>query len=127
MGNAIELYHADGKSAGVYYCEKCRRVSQKKEHAEKCCKPTKCRYCGKDSGGKDCLACPACERKNEAIREAARFEKANGWVCHETIVGMLERYRIRPAEKLIASLREDEEHETVIAAQQRTDAPTSNQ
>ncbi len=84
--NAIELYHQDGKSTGVFYCTKCRCVKRTKEEADKCCEPTKCQYCGKESGHQNYLCCDTCKEINEAKKEADRFEKAekktawDGWV-----------------------------------------------
>ena len=45
--NAKELFLKDGKSAGVYYCLKCKLVHKLIESAEECCKPYKCQDCGK--------------------------------------------------------------------------------
>lgn len=87
--NAIELYHQDGKSTGVFYCTQCRCVKRTKEEADKCCEPTKCQYCGKESGRQHYLACESCDRANQAKKEADRFEKAEkktewgGWVYLE--------------------------------------------
>jgi hypothetical protein len=87
--NAIELYHQDGKSTGVFYCTTCRCVKRTKEEADKCCEPTKCQYCGKESGRQHYLACESCDRANQAKKEADRFEKAekktewDGWVYLE--------------------------------------------
>ena len=86
--NAIELYHQDGKSAGVHYCEKCRCVKRTREEADKCCEPTKCQYCGKETGRQYYLACESCDRANQEKNERERFEKAkkltqsewDGWV-----------------------------------------------
>lgn len=84
--NAIELYHQDGKSACVFYCAQCRHVKRTKEEADKCCEPTKCQYCGKETGRQYSFACDSCDRENQAKKEADRFEKAkkltewDGWV-----------------------------------------------
>jgi hypothetical protein len=82
--NAIELYHQDGKSAGIYYCEKCRIVARTKEQAEECCSPRKCK-CGTICE-KGYFQCRPCIEKEREDREKARFEKAekvtswDGWV-----------------------------------------------
>jgi hypothetical protein len=87
--NAIELYHQDGRSAGVFYCAKCRLVRLTKEEAETCCEPLKCKCCGKETGRKYYLTCEPCDLANEARKEAERFEKAkkvtewDGWVYLE--------------------------------------------
>lgn len=84
--NAIELFHADAKSAGVFYCAKCRYVARSKDDADKCCEPTKCRYCGKPSGRQHWLCCDACQKINDEKKESERFQKAkkvtewDGWV-----------------------------------------------
>lgn len=84
--NAIELYHQDGKSAGIFYCSSCRHVKRTEGEANECCTPTKCRYCGKESGRQHYLACESCDRANQAKKEEERFEKArkltewDGWV-----------------------------------------------
>jgi len=87
--NAIELYHHDGKSTGVFYCTECRCVKRTKEEADKCCEPTKCQYCGKESGRQYYLSCESCDRANQDKEEAERFDKAekktewDGWVYYE--------------------------------------------
>ncbi len=74
--DSIELFHQDGKSSKIFYCSKCRIVWPDKEKADRCCEPTKCQYCGKESGRQHYLACGPCDRANEIKRETARFEKA---------------------------------------------------
>lgn len=37
--NATELFHSDGKTAGVWYCAECRVVHKDQPGAEQCCKP----------------------------------------------------------------------------------------
>jgi hypothetical protein len=87
--NATELYHQDGKSAGVFYCTACRCVQRTKEEADQCCAPTKCRDCGQETGRKWYVTCAECDRKNRLKQEAERFEKAekrtgwDGWVYRE--------------------------------------------
>lgn len=87
--NAIELYHQDGKSTGVFYCTNCRCVKPDKDAADKCCEPTKCQYCGKESGRQYYLACESCDYANQVKKESDRFEKAekrtqwDGWVYLE--------------------------------------------
>jgi hypothetical protein len=73
--NAIELFHQDGKSAKVFYCEKCRIVAPTQDQAEQCCRPYKCDMCGGDTE-KHYTRCQACRDKVDAQREHERFEKA---------------------------------------------------
>lgn len=87
---AKELFHADGKTAGIHYCTKCRRVAMTKELAESCCKPNKCQMCGNDSEG-HWLVCEPCRKAKEVAKEAELFEKAEkvteyaGFVFAESI------------------------------------------
>jgi hypothetical protein len=75
--NAKELYHQDGKTAGIWHCGECRIVARTLEQAEQCCSPYKCTYCGCDVDRKNYrTACPDCIAKNDVAKEAARFEKA---------------------------------------------------
>lgn len=74
--NAIELFHADGKTAGIYHCEKCRIVKRTKAEADQCCAPVKCADCGSENVPKYYTVCDACRHKKEADREAERFAKA---------------------------------------------------
>ena len=83
--NATELFHKDGRTAGVFYCEKCRRVKRTETEANKCCQPYTCSTCGKECR-QYWTICDACnEAKTEAV-EVERFEKAekvaewSGWV-----------------------------------------------
>jgi hypothetical protein len=73
--NAIELFHQDGKSAKVFYCEKCRIVAKTQEQAEQCCRPLKCDMCGNDTE-RYYFRCRECRDKEDAQRERDRFEKA---------------------------------------------------
>lgn len=87
--NATELYLKDGRFAGIFYCSECHLVKLTKDQADRCCEPTKCQYCGKESGRKHYLACESCERANQLKKEAERFDKAekltqwDGWVFLE--------------------------------------------
>ena len=74
--NATELYLKEGKSAGVFYCEKCRNVAGSQHLAEQCCKNYLCSKCGKDTGSRSWLVCDACRAADEVAKERARFEKA---------------------------------------------------
>lgn len=66
--NATELYLKDGRSAGIWYCEKCRIVSKDKETAEKCCAPWHCKTCGEE-----------CERYRMLCRECRDAEANEQW------------------------------------------------
>jgi len=78
--NATELYLADGRHTGVYYCEQCKVTHHTKEFAEVCCNPAKC-VCGADCSQyrTKCNACIDLELKE---KEKARFvaaEKVTDW------------------------------------------------
>lgn len=83
--NATELYHKDGTSAGVYYCEKCRCVGASVAAAEDCCRPNKCDRCGREVNRYH-YRCDECWKLDRARQEQERFEKAekltewDGWV-----------------------------------------------
>ena len=87
--NAIELYLEHGKSAGIFYCEKCRQVAGSQVLAEQCCQNYLCSKCGKDVGSRSWLVCDACRAADETAKERERFEKAekltawDGWVYLE--------------------------------------------
>lgn len=90
--NATELFLADQRSAGIYFCSECRHVKRTAEEANACCGPYTCSYCGVDVPRKNFrTACPDCIAKNEVIKEAARFEAAkkvtdhDGWIYAEGI------------------------------------------
>jgi hypothetical protein len=74
--NATELFHADGKSAGIFYCAKCRLVKPGKEQAEECCKPDLCNHCGKETGRKYFKICDTCERVQQIMRDDDRYAAA---------------------------------------------------
>jgi hypothetical protein len=73
--NAIELFHQNGKTAGVFYCEKCRSVHANKQSAERCCMPFKCDMCGAPSA-RDWLLCEICRQRFMEEKEAERFRKS---------------------------------------------------
>ena len=81
-----ELYLKDGRSAGVFYCSKCRIVAREKEQADNCCVPRKCDTCGAEIGNS---YCEPCADNREIEKEKARFEAAekvtswDGWVFSE--------------------------------------------
>jgi len=79
--SAIELHHADGKTAGIFYCSQCRIVARTKEEAEFCHGERICE-CGKKiesihSRQSKCSECDGKEwKEKERKREAERFEVA---------------------------------------------------
>lgn len=101
--NATELYLKDGRSAGIFFCEKCKIVAHSKSLAEQCCNNYKCQDCGNDTGSRLWLVCDRCRDMREIKREQERYEKADkvtewaGWVFDgsdyfESIDDMAERY-----------------------------------
>ena len=80
--NAQELFLKDGKSSGVFFCEKCRMTARTQEAAEQCCKSYVCRTCGKDTKERFRLICDACWNAEQEATELARFnaaEKVYDW------------------------------------------------
>jgi hypothetical protein len=78
--SAIALHLADGTTAGIYYCGKCRHVARTQAEAEQCCKPRVC-ACGKKTEGY-WTVCHDCREKAERAKEAKRFadaEKLTAW------------------------------------------------
>lgn len=86
--NAIELFHSDGKPAGIFYCEKCRIAKRTKEEAAQCCAPAKCEDCGSEALQHYYTVCDPCRHKRDTAREAERFANAekvtewNGVILH---------------------------------------------
>lgn len=81
--NATELFLADGRSAGIFFCAECRNVKRTETEAAECCAPDKCSYCGTEIPRKNYrTACPDCIEAKEREKEAARFaaaEKVEQW------------------------------------------------
>jgi hypothetical protein len=78
---AIELYHQDGHSAGIYYCSECKIVARTKEEAEHCHGERLCISCGKQFKRYGYYKlCEECEHKEwtekEQKKEQERFEQA---------------------------------------------------
>ena len=88
--NATELFLKEGKSAGVFYCEKCRFIHRTSAEADQCCQPYKCDKCGKEIE-RYRTRCNACRNAADEEVERVRFEKAekltawDGWVFSEGI------------------------------------------
>lgn len=82
--NATELFHKDGRTAAVWYCDKCRLVKRTEQEAAQCCLPNIC-VCGKECRNYYTV-CDACLALKRERREQERFEKAekvtqwDGWV-----------------------------------------------
>lgn len=84
---AIELFHKDGHSAGVWYCDKCRAVSLTKEQADAChgerlcaCgKPTSTRYNPKCRECDDRDFKAKCEREEEDLFDKAAKIASKDW------------------------------------------------
>ena len=80
MSEAIELYKADGKTAGIFYCSECRVVYRTEDEAKWCHGERLCACGEKITQGYYQRTCGACDtkafREKEAAKEAERFEKA---------------------------------------------------
>jgi hypothetical protein len=72
--NPTELFHADGKSAGIWYCGKCRIVKRTETEAGACCLPVVC-ACGNPVKPYWTI-CEDCYSQNERVKEHKRFEAA---------------------------------------------------
>lgn len=72
--NPIELFHADGRAAGIWYCEKCRIVAKEKAIAEACCVPLIC-SCGSPAEP-HWTTCVQCRNRKSEEAERKRFEAA---------------------------------------------------
>ena len=77
---AIELYKADGNTAGIFYCSECRIVHPNREQAEWCHGERVC-ACGKKvTQGHYRRQCDECYtadwKEKERQKEAGRFEAA---------------------------------------------------
>lgn len=74
--NAVELFHADGKPAGVHYCANCRCVRGSLDDAEQCCRPSVC-PCGAECprGWLSCDACRAAEYRRRQYEHFASVQK----------------------------------------------------
>jgi hypothetical protein len=76
--SAVELFHQDGHSAHVWYCDKCRHVADTKKKAEECCTGRLC-SCGKPVRHYS-IRCDECDSRDFKAKcereENERFEKA---------------------------------------------------
>lgn len=80
---AIELFHADGKPSGVWYCSECRSVHTQLRTAQSCHGITHCEKCGKELGKRQPYYkthCQECDneiwREKQAKEEFERYTKA---------------------------------------------------
>lgn len=80
---AIELFHADGKPSGVWYCSECRAVHAQLRTAQSCHGITHCEKCGKELGKRQPYYkthCQECDneiwREKQAKEEFERYTKA---------------------------------------------------
>lgn len=80
---AIELFHADGKPSGIWYCSECRAVHNQERSAKSCHGTTHCETCGKELGKRQpyyrtqCQECSDKEwREKRAKEEFDRYTKA---------------------------------------------------
>src|SRR5678816_2583587 len=88
--NPVELFHADGKSAGVFYCGTCRIVARDREGAEVCCKPWQCKTCGKEvprfhGECHECIHERYRKQSEEKLEKAEKLETWDGPVFHPDI------------------------------------------
>jgi len=90
--NATELYLANGKPAGVYFCETCRTVygtAHGKDAAENCCVCAECgKSCPRDSGEytnlhRECFDVSHKRRHTERLNKAEVCKGYDGWVYVE--------------------------------------------
>lgn len=72
--NAQELFVADGKSAGVFYCSECRIVHRTKEQADECC-DRRCSDCGAKLENYY-IRCKECQDKVSKAAEQKAYEEA---------------------------------------------------
>lgn len=88
---AKELFVADGKSAGVWYCSKCKIVKKTEAEAEGCCKPRLCRDCGCElPSDRWTVNCSKCSDAWYAKQRQDRLEKAELVDAGDQIMFMVE-------------------------------------
>jgi hypothetical protein len=80
---ANQLFHADGKPAGIWYCSECRSVNSDERTAQSCHGITHCEKCGKELGKRQPyyrVLCEECDRAQWRDRlakeEFERYTKA---------------------------------------------------
>jgi hypothetical protein len=73
--NPKELFHADGHSAGVFFCGQCRAVHGQLELAEQCCSPYRCEQCGVETK-RYWMICDACRSAKQERSEQMVWENS---------------------------------------------------
>jgi hypothetical protein len=128
--NATELFHQDGRTAGVFYCAECRHVAKTREQADGCCAPYKCTRCGCDVDRKTYrTVCPPCEEAKRREKEAARFAAAekvtewDGWIYCEEVSGYNDHYfvNVGELEDYIASEIPDEVEMALLSEEEQAE------
>lgn len=83
METAIELFLADGKPSGIFYCSECRAVFNVRATAQRCHGVTHCDNCGVELGKRQPhyrTTCEACDsaawREKQTKEEFERYQKA---------------------------------------------------
>jgi hypothetical protein len=83
LSSAIELFHADGASSGIWYCSECRAVHNQQRTAQACHGVTHCEDCEKELGKRQpyyktlCSDCDSKKwREQRAAEEFERYTKA---------------------------------------------------
>ena len=95
MSEAVELYTKDGEATGVFYCSQCEQVFANRDRAQDCHGVRLCE-CGAqvERYYNQCQECTN-DRflKQEAEKEADRFEKANKTQPEESVGESMFFYR----------------------------------
>lgn len=84
--NPQELFLADGKTAGVWFCQKCKAIHGQRVLADQCC-DRKCHTCGEPCKPYYTV-CSSCLAKSIALQEQERFKKAQKVPEHEWAGGV---------------------------------------
>ena len=90
--SALELFHQDGKPAGIFYCSECRIVHLTKVQADRCHGQITCQ-CGRIVTERYYENCEECRRAENRRKEAERLEKAeivsgyDGWIYTDAVNG----------------------------------------
>lgn len=71
---AQELFLADGRSAGVWYCATCKYTARSEAEAERCCAPLFCECGAEIERGR--TGCDACWIRQREECEAATWDRA---------------------------------------------------
>lgn len=128
--NATQLFHQDGRSAGVFYCTSCRRVHREESIADVCCTPSLCRTCA-EPAEQYRTTCRSCDDKRKVSQEAARFEAAekvtdfDGWVYAEGLGGYRDGYFGSVGELMdhVSDERPDDEELSKMTDEEKEEIP----